>query len=380
MKLSVSNPDQAAVGEKKACCTPSAASVPEPVGGQQQAAGTSASLATRSEHAAAYNREAIRHADTGSTDGMIKLAGGTYLKGTDSDEAWENDGEYPVHPVTVDPFYLDATSVTVAEFRKFVEATGYVTESESFGWSFVFHTHLSKKYAEKLKQTSAVAGLQWWLAVPGACWHRPFGERSDTKGLDDHPVTHVSWNDAIAYCEWAGKRLPTEAEWEFAARGGLEQKMYPWGDHLEPRGKHRCNIWQGRFPHEDTAEDGYAGTCPVDAFTPNKLGMYNPSGNVWEWMNDWLVPLHHHEPLKANGWEPNGDPATRRHAENVQPLHNPLGPDAPDGSNRRMQKGGSYLCHYTYCNRYRVAARTGNTPDSATTNSGFRCARDLGRV
>ena len=371
LEVSNNNPSDRGEGEAqpKACCTPSAADAP--------AAATSASLATRDDHRDAAPREPIREARDGSTDGMIRVEATTYLKGTDSDEAWENDGEYPVHPVAVDPFYLDATSVSVDQFRAFVEATGYVTESERFGWSFVFHTHLPKKYAEKLRETSAVRGLQWWLAVPGACWFRPFGERSDTRGLENHPVTHVSWNDAIAYCQWAGKRLPTEAEWECAARGGLEQKMYPWGDHLEPRGKHRCNIWQGKFPHEDTADDGYAGTCPVDAFSPNKLGFYNTAGNVWEWTSDWLVPFHHHEQLQANGWQPNGEPDTHRHAERVEPLRNPLGSEAPDGAGRRLQKGGSYLCHYSYCNRYRVAARTGNTPDSATTNTGFRCARDV---
>ena len=373
MKLDVASssasPDAA---PKKACCTPSASQAPQ---------GPAASLAARTDHAAAVDQRPIRHATAGSTDGMIRLPGGTYLKGTDSDEAWENDGEYPVHAVTVEPFYLDATAVTVDQFRAFVDATGYVTESERFGWSFVFHTHLPKKYAEKLRQTSAVAGLQWWLAVPGACWHRPLGERSDTKGKDDHPVTHVSWNDAIAYCRWAGKRLPTEAEWEYAARGGLEEKMYPWGDRLTPRNQHRCNIWQGSFPTNDTAEDGFAGTCPVDAFPANKLGFHNVSGNVWEWTSDWLVPFHHHDLLRQHGWEPtdNGRPATHtpRRAEGVEPLVNPRGPDAPDASNRRLQKGGSYLCHHSYCNRYRVAARTGNTPDSATTNSGFRCARDV---
>ena len=379
MKLDVNPSDDP---PPKACCTPAAADAPAAASASGAASGAASggvsggagSLATRVDHAAAYHEQPIRHANAGSTDGMIKLPGATYLKGTDSDEAWESDGEYPVHGVTVDPFYLDATSVTVAEFRKFVEATNYVTESESFGWSFVFHTHLPKKYADKLRQTSAVAGLQWWIAVPGACWFRPFGERSDTKGLDDHPVTHVSWNDAIAYCRWAGKRLPTEAEWEYAARGGLEQKMYPWGDRLTPRGKHRCNIWQGTFPTDDTAEDGYAGTCPVDAFSPNQLGMYNPSGNVWEWTSDWLVPSHHHEALQQHGWDPAADP---RRADRVEALNNPRGPESPDATNRRLQKGGSYLCHHSYCNRYRVAARTGNTPDSATTNSGFRCARDV---
>jgi formylglycine-generating enzyme required for sulfatase activity len=162
---------------------------------------------------------------------------------------------------------------------------------------------------------------------------------------------HVSWNDASAYADWAGKRLPTEAEWEYAARGGLEQKLYPWGDDLTPAGRHLCNIWQGEFPTHDTAEDGYAGTCPVDAFPPNGFELYSVAGNVWEWCLDWFSPDFHRIATRVN----------------------PVGP--PSGT-AKVMKGGSYLCHASYCNRYRVAARTSNTPDSSTTNTGFRCVRD----
>ena len=341
------NPTDATKPEK-ACCTP----------GKRESApvNASATVATRPEQASAIpTAKNIARATAGSTDGMIHLPGGPFLMGTDSDERWESDGEGPVRQVTVDPFYIDATTVTNAQFEKFVQDTGYQTDSEKFGWSFVFHLHLPKKFVEKLRKTNAVQGLQWWLAVPAACWHRPFGERSDLKGLDNHPVTHVSWNDAIAYCQWAGKRLPTEAEWEYAARGGLVQKIYPWGDQLTPRGQHHCNIWQGKFPTENSAEDGYIWTCPVDAFKPNGYGLYNVSGNVWEWTADWFSP-EHHLPEK---------PETR---------HNPKG---PCHGNAKTQKGGSYLCHASYCNRYRVAARTSNTPDSATTNAGFRCVRDI---
>ncbi|MFA9478287.1 formylglycine-generating enzyme family protein [Phycisphaerales bacterium AB-hyl4] len=342
---------------KKACCTP----------GDRQAA--SATVAARQGSATADGSpvpmvdvptaEPIRHADIGSTDGMIKLSGGTFRMGTDSDQQWEADGEGPVREVSVRPFYIDATCVTNAAFEKFVNDTGYRTDAEAFGWSFVFHTHLPSKFANRMKKTNAVVGLTWWIAVPGACWRKPFGERSDLKGLADYPVVHISWNDALRYAQWAGKRLPFEAEWEFAARGGHDQRIYPWGDELTPTGKHMCNIWQGKFPERDTAEDGFAGTCPVDAFPANDYGLHNTSGNVWEWCTEWFDPA----------WHVEASPETR---------DNPTGPLTNDGGQtHKLQKGGSYLCHRSYCNRYRVAARTGNMPDSTTTNAGFRCVRDV---
>ena len=309
--------------------------------------------------------EPVFHAARGSTEGMVRIGGGVFLMGTDSPERWEADGEGPVREVKVDAFYMDACAVTNAQFEKFVDDTGYVTDAEKFGWSFVFRYHLPPKYADQLARTQAVQGLTWWLAVPGAYWRRPQGERSDLRGKMDHPVVHVSWNDAIRYCQWAGKRLPAEAEWELAARGKLEQKIYPWGDVLQPRGKHRCNIWQGRFPEEDTGADGYRGTCPVDAFASNGLGLHNVAGNVWEWCNEWFS-AEWHVPEKAE---------TR---VNPRGLCEPAIQAAADlGLTHKLQKGGSHLCHYSYCNRYRVAARTGNTPDSTTTNAGFRCVRDV---
>jgi formylglycine-generating enzyme required for sulfatase activity len=351
---------------KKSCCTPSKVQAPAvPVEPGRK------SCVDPSQTALTPTSENIAHANTGSTDNMIKLPGGTFLMGADNDRMFPEDGEGPVREVAVKPFYIDATAVTGAQFERFVNDTGYETESETFGWSFVFHLHVPKKYAQTLRQTNAVVGLEWWLAVPGACWKRPFGERSSLKGLEDHPVMHVSWNDAIRYCQWAGKRLPTEAEWEYAARGGLEQKIFPWGDQLEPRGKHVCNVWQGKFPQTNTADDGYEGTGPVDAYKPNGYGLYNCSGNVWEWCGDWFSADLHFNKLVELGYEPNGKKA---YEQNLPPLDNPAG--AATGTHK-VQKGGSYLCHRSYCNRYRVGARTGNTPDSATTNNGFRCVRDL---
>lgn len=285
-----------------------------------------------------------------STD-MVLLAGGTFLMGTDRAEGFPQDGEGPVRPVTLSPFWLDRFPVTNASFATFVHATGYRTEAEVFGWSFVFWSHIPQPRFEELVEDT-VAAAPWWCKVNGATWKNPEGPGSGVDGRLDHPAVHLSWNDCAAYSRWAGKRLPTEAEWEYAARGGLEQKLYPWGDELTPNGKHLCNIWQGEFPRHDLAEDGYAGTCPVDAFPPNSYGIYSITGNAWEWCADWF----------ATGFDRKGQ------------QQNPLGP--PSGV-AKVMKGGSFLCHRSYCNRYRVAARTSNTPDSSASNTGFRCVMDV---
>jgi len=298
------------------------------------------------------NSKPLIFANTGSTESMVQLEGAQFLMGTEDDDAWVEDGEGPVRQVTVKPFYLDATSVTNEQYATFIEATHYKTEAEQFTWSYVFHSLLPKSKQRKLKTTHTVMGLQWWYAIEGAYWIKPEGSGSNIKKRMDHPVVHISWNDAIAYARWAGKRLPTEAEWEYAARGGLEQSRFPWGDELTPGGKHRCNIWQGKFPDQDTGEDGYSGTASARSFKPNGYGIHNTSGNVWEWCNDWFSPTWHLT-------------ASREY---------PLG---PENGERKIMKGGSFLCHNSYCNRYRVAARTSNTPDSSTDNCGFRCARDV---
>jgi sulfatase modifying factor 1 len=292
-----------------------------------------------------------RRATSGSTEDMVKLDGGPFLMGTESDEGFPQDGEGPIRRVTLDPFWIDRYPVSNEQFAEFVRRTGYVTESERFGWSFVFHLHIPpEEYDKKVDRTAP--GVEWWCKVDGATWRHPEGPGSHIEGREHYPVVHVSWSDAAAYAEWAGKRLPTEAEWEYASRGGLEQMTYPWGNELTPNGEHLCNIWQGEFPHLNTAEDGYVGTAPVNSYKPNGYGLYTITGNTWEWCNDWFHPTFH---ITAT-------------------LLNPQGPSV---GTTKVMKGGSYLCHKSYCNRYRVAARTSNTPDSATTNISFRCVRDI---
>lgn len=274
--------------------------------------------------------------------------------GTDSAQAFAADGEGPVRPVTVSPFAIDIYPVTNRDFAAFVAATGYRTESEHFGWSFVFWMHLDPDRLDELVEDT-VAGAPWWCKVPAADWAHPEGPGSDLLHRANHPVVHVSWNDCVAYAAWSGGALPTESQWEYAARGGLEQKLYPWGDELTPidpvtgQPQHLCNIWQGEFPRIDTGEDGFRGTCPVDAFPPNGFGLYSLTGNTWEWCADPFSLTASVDGIGTGG--------------------------AANARLRRVMKGGSFLCHASYCNRYRVAARTGNTPDSAASNIGFRCVR-----
>lgn len=280
--------------------------------------------------------------------GMKLLPGGTFRMGTDSDEGFAQDGEGPAFDVKLNPFYIDPCAVTNKQFAKFVQETGYVTEAERFGNSMVFHLLVPAAQARKVTQRAH--GAEWWWLVTGANWRRPEGLGSDISKRGDHPVVQVSWNDAAAYCAWAGKRLPTEAEWEYAARGGLAGARYPWGDELTPGGVHHCNIWQGNFPLTNTREDGYLATAPARSFPPNGFGLFNMAGNVWEWCTDWFTPT--------------------RQEHGAQ---NPAGP--PTGT-ARVIRGGSYLCHESYCNRYRIAARSHNTPESATGHMGFRCVVD----
>ncbi|WP_016908091.1 formylglycine-generating enzyme family protein [Streptomyces xiaopingdaonensis] len=275
---------------------------------------------------------------------QAQVPAGEFAMGDAHDDGQPTDGEGPVHQVALPGFEIDATCVTVADFAAFVEATGYRTEAEEFGCSAVFHLAVRAPADDVL---GASAGTPWWLAVKEADWRRPGGRRSDAYETPDHPVTHVSWHDAAAYCAWAGRALPTEAQWEYAARGGLAGARYPWGDVLRPDGAWRCNIWQGTFPVHNTMADGYLTTAPVRAFEPNGYGLWQTVGNVWEWCADRFSPVHY-----------TSGPVTA--------------PTGPEEGNTRVMRGGSYLCHDSYCNRYRVAARSSNTPDSATANLGFR--------
>ncbi len=294
-------------------------------------------------------------------DVLVRLPGGRFLMGTDDEEGFAADGEGPVRPVRLDPFAIDRHPVTNKQFAEFVDATGYATEAERFGWSFVFALFVPKRLLHR-GVARKVPGLDWWYGVNNAMWSCPEGPGSRIDDRWDHPVVHVSWADAIAYCSWAGKRLPTEAEWEYAARGGLEQKRYVWGDELTPDGRHMCNIWQGTFPRINTRADGFAGTGPAESYEPNGFGLYSMAGNVWEWCADWWSSTFHVEDSQRMRENPQG------------PRENPQGP--PTGT-ARVMRGGSYLCHDSYCNRYRVAARTSNTPDSSTGNLGFRTVADI---
>jgi formylglycine-generating enzyme required for sulfatase activity len=262
---------------------------------------------------------------------MVDLPGGAFLMGHDRADGYAEDAEGPAREVMVGAFAIDAVAVTNAAFAEFIDATGHVTDAERYGWSFVFAGFLP----DDAPRTRGVAGAEWWRQVFGADWRHPDGPWSDLDGRETHPVVHVSWRDADAFAKWAGKRVPTEAEWEYAARGGLVQQRFPWGDELEPGGKHLMNVWQGDFPRLNTLDDGYAGTAPVRSYDANGYGLYEMTGNVWEWTASWF-----------------------------------------DASREaRTMRGGSYLCHASYCNRYRVDSRSSNTPDSSTGNLGFRCVR-----
>jgi sulfatase modifying factor 1 len=278
-------------------------------------------------------------------DGMALLPEGEFMMGSDDRLAYPADGEGPVRSISVSAFWIDTCAVTNEQFGRFVDDSEYVTEAERFGWSFVFAGLLPDDFPP----TRAVARAPWWRQVEGADWRHPEGPQSSVDDRLDHPALHVSWNDARAFANASGKRLPTEAEWEYAARGGLEGQPYPWGDTLEPGDEHCMNVWQGTFPQENTAADGYYGTCPVDAFPPNGYGLHNMTGNVWEWCADWFSPGFHVQDRRTN----------------------PIGPQS---GTHKLMRGGSYLCHASYCRRYRVSARNPMPPDSSTGNIGFRCA------
>lgn len=281
----------------------------------------------------------------GPAPDLVTIPAGEFVMGTGDPRGYPEDGEGPPHLVALDTYGIAPETVTVAAFSAFVAATGHVTTAEHFGASFVFAGLLP----ESFPPTRAVAAAPWWREVPGACWRHPEGPGSDVSGRADHPVTHVSWTDAAAYAAWCGARLPTEAEWERAARGGLSGHHFPWGDALEPDGRHRMNVFQGDFPDLDTGADGWTGTCPVRSYPPNGFGLCEMTGNVWEWCADWFAP-------------------------ETYAFSSPVNPTGPRSGKRRVMRGGSFLCHDSYCWRYRVDARSSNTPDSSASNIGFRLA------
>ncbi|NXE84614.1 SUMF2 enzyme, partial [Cochlearius cochlearius] len=271
----------------------------------------------------------------------VRLPGGPFRMGAGPLEGSGAGG--PGRAVRLRPFAIDKCPVTNGEFREFVREKKYKTEAEVFGWSFVFEDFLSEELKKKV--TQKLESAPWWMPVEKAFWRQPSGPGSSIKDRLDYPVLHVSWNDAQAFCAWKGKRLPSEEEWEFAARGGLEQRAYPWGNKFQPN---RTNLWQGDFPRGDTAEDGYHGVSPVDAFPPqNNYGLYDLLGNTWEWTaSEYLPP----------------GLSSRQRAQNMKVLRGASWIDTADGSANH---------------KARVTTRMGNTPDSASDNLSFRCAADV---
>ena len=297
---------------------------------------------------------------------MVWIPGGEFAMGSE-----HFPDARPVHRVSVDGFWMDVTEVTNADWKRFVDATGYVTVAE--------RVPRAEDYPGA-KPENLVAGsvvfappsgpvpldnhLRWWSYVAGASWRHPEGPDSSIDGRMDHPVVQVAWEDVLAYAKWAGKRLPTEAEWEFAARGGLDGKDYTWGDDFRPGGKYMANTFQGHFPDKNTGEDGFLATAPVKAFKPNGYGLYGMAGNVWEWVTDWYRPDYYARLAEAGGvaHEPKGPPDS-------------MDPSQP-GVAKRVQKGGSFLCTDQYCARYMPGGRGKGEPDTGTNHTGFRCVRD----
>jgi formylglycine-generating enzyme len=292
--------------------------------------------------------------------GMVWIPGGTFRRGSDE----ESDAQ-PLGEIEIDGFWMDRTEVTNVQFAAFVSATGHVTVAEQPPDLRAFPDAPRELLVPGSIVFSPPSGkvdlrrpLSWWRYRPGADWRHPEGPGSSIKGREDHPVVHVCWDDARAYARWAGKRLPTEAEWEYAARGGLERKRYVWGDEFRPAEEWRANTWQGRFPLQNTAADGYPTTAPAGSFPPNGFGLYDVAGNVWEWCADWYRPDAYAHAVSHN---PRGPESS-------------FDPDEPDVP-KRVMRGGSFMCSDEYCGRYRPGSRGKGAPDSGASHVGFRCAR-----
>jgi formylglycine-generating enzyme required for sulfatase activity len=322
--------------------------------------------------------QAIKASGDSSTEGMVFIPGGLFEMGGDNSQA--SPDEFPKHKVQVSPFWMDATEVTNAQFKKFVETTAYVTTAERKpDWEELKKTlppgtpkpHDSLLVAASLvfQQASGPVNLhdysQWWSWTTGADWRHPEGPGSSIEGKDHFPVVHVSWEDAAAYCKWAGKRLPTEAEWEFAARGGLINNIYPWGNEHVNAGRAKTNSWEGEFPYHNEKKDGYVKLAPVKMFAANGYGLYDMAGNVWEWCSDW----YHNDYYKEGNSKTTIDP------KGPQKSFDPDDPYTP----KKTLRGGSFLCNDSYCSGYRVARRMKSSPDTGLEHTGFRCVRDVKR-
>jgi len=309
-----------------------------------------------------------RNERSDKTRDMVWVPGGTFRMGSDH----HYPEEAPSHRVSLDGFWIDRTPVTNGHFKAFVNTTGHVTAAQIVPNPRDYPGALPNMlYAGSLVFTppARVNDLrdwsQWWTFMKGANWRRPYGPKTNIKGLDDHPVVHVSFADALAYAKWAGKDLPTEAEWEFAARGGLDGEEYAWGNSLTPGGKHMANTWQGAFPIQNLAEDGFERTSPVTEFPPNGYGLHDMIGNVWEWTSDWWSDGHEGDAPKACciPLNPRGGPETASYEARQPAIRIP----------RKVLKGGSHLCAPNYCRRYRPAARHAQPVDTSTSHVGFRC-------
>lgn len=310
----------------------------------------------------------------GSTKGMVHLAGGDFIMGALDDEG--RPDEYPAHKVNVDAFWIDATEVTNAQFKKFVDATQYITTAEKAPDWEELKKQLPEGTAKPADSLLVPASLvftppshpvplndvaQWWAWVKGANWKHPQGSRSNINGKDNEPVVQVSWYDAAAYAKWAGKRLPTEAEWEFAAKGGKANNKYPWGNEDVEVGAAKANTWQGQFPNYNSGWDHYQRAAPVKSFPANAFGLYDMAGNVWEWCSDWFDEEYYRSQVNTISHNPTGPGKS----------YDPMEPTVP----KKTIRGGSFLCNASYCKGYRVSSRMKTSPDTGMEHTGFRCVK-----